>query len=204
MRPARTKSLPPRPEKADAPRAFPSAHPTALLHVCSSFIGLPGWGQKRGGGERLAGSVGVIPGVLHDDLERQPRLLRGGDDLGGRQHEAIAPHVPELEGVGVLDALVVGPVNGAAAGSVWGRRETGGQRSVTRTFLWAARIGPGPSPEPPQSRLESAAAQCLLLIKQPAFLPRAPEGLSPQRGRPAMVLLSPWDERKFLRLQKRQ
>lgn len=91
----------------------------------------------------------MIPGVLHDDPERQPRLLRGGDDLGGRQQEAIAPGVPELEGVGVLDALVVGPVNGAAAGSVWGRTETGGQRSVSQTFLWAARMVP--SPEPPQS-----------------------------------------------------
>lgn len=150
MRPARTKSLPPRPEKADAPRAFPSAHPTGLVHVHSNFIGLPGWGRKGERGERRkAGSVGVIPGVLHDDQERQPRLLRGGDDLGGRQQEAIVPGVPELEGVGVLDALVVGPVHGAAAGSVWGRTETGGQRSVTQTFPWAPRMVP--SPEPPQS-----------------------------------------------------
>lgn len=180
-------------------------HPR-IPRLCSTntqaLLDCPGWGQKGERGERRkAGSVGVIPGVLHDDPQRQPRLLRGGDDLRGRQQEAMAPGVPELEGVGVLDALVVGPVNGAAAGSVWGRRETGGPRSVAQTFLWAARMGL--SPEPPQSWLESVSAQCLQLTKQPGFLPRAPEGLSPQRGRPAMVLLCPWDERKFLRLQKR-
>uniref|UniRef100_A0A0E9UWM9 Uncharacterized protein n=1 Tax=Anguilla anguilla TaxID=7936 RepID=A0A0E9UWM9_ANGAN len=36
----------------------------------------------------------------------------GGDDLIGRQDEAVATGVPQLEGVGVLDALVVGPVDG--------------------------------------------------------------------------------------------
>ena len=62
--------------------------------------------------------VGVIQGVLHDGPKRQPRLLGRGDDLRGRQQEAVAPRVPELEGEGVLDALAVGPVNSASTGLV--------------------------------------------------------------------------------------
>ncbi|TNN77221.1 hypothetical protein EYF80_012528 [Liparis tanakae] len=46
----------------------------------------------------------------------QPGLGGGGDDLIGWQDETIATGVPQLEGKGVLDAEVVGPVDAAAAG----------------------------------------------------------------------------------------
>lgn len=64
--------------------------------------------------------IGVIQGVLHDGLNRHPHLLGRGDDLCGRQQEAIAPGVPELEAEGILDAAVIGPVNGDPAGHIWG------------------------------------------------------------------------------------
>lgn len=51
--------------------------------------------------------------MVHDGHESQPSLLGGGEDLIGRQDEAIATSIPQLEGVGVLDSLVVGPVNGS-------------------------------------------------------------------------------------------
>lgn len=67
----------------------------------------------------MPGSVGVVPDVLHDVLEAQPGLRGGGDDLVGRQQEPVPSGVPQLEGVGVLDAHIVGPVDTAAAGLVW-------------------------------------------------------------------------------------
>ena len=89
----------------------------------------------------------MIQRVLHDGQKRQPCLLGRGDDLGGRQQEAIAPGVPELEGEGVLDALVVGPVNGASTGLVWGRSRTG-RTKVThlKTFAWAGLMVQSPEP----------------------------------------------------------
>ena len=69
--------------------------------------------------------------VLHDGQKPQPCLLGRGDDLGGWQQEAIAPRVPEFKGEGVLDALVVGPVNAASTGLVCGRSRTGRTRSLT-------------------------------------------------------------------------
>lgn len=62
--------------------------------------------------------VGVIPGVLHDGPNCHPRLLGRGDDLCGRQQEAIAPSVPELKAEGVLDATVVGPVDSDPTGQI--------------------------------------------------------------------------------------
>lgn len=62
-----------------------------------------------------AGLVRVVFGVLHDSHESQPGLLGGWDDLIGWQDESVAPGVSQLEGVGVLDALVVAPVDGATA-----------------------------------------------------------------------------------------
>lgn len=56
--------------------------------------------------------------MLHDGHEGEPRLLSGGDDLVGRQDETIAPSVSQLKSVGVFDALVVGPVDGATAGLI--------------------------------------------------------------------------------------
>lgn len=69
--------------------------------------------------------------MLHDGQKPQPRLLGRGDDLGGWQQEAVAPRVPEFKGEGVLDALVVGPVNAASTGLVCGRSRTGRTRSLT-------------------------------------------------------------------------
>ena len=80
----------------------------------------------------------MIQGVLHDGPDGQPRLLGRGDDLGGRQQEAVEPGVPELEGEGVLDALFVGPVNGASTGSVRGRnRNRRAEVKHFETFAWA-------------------------------------------------------------------
>lgn len=62
--------------------------------------------------------IGVILGVLHDGPNRHPRLLGRGDDLRGRQQEAIAPSVPELKAEGVLDATVVGPVDSDPTGQI--------------------------------------------------------------------------------------
>lgn len=75
-----------------------------------------------------AGSVGVLQGVLHDGQKCQPCLLSGGDDLPGRQQEAIEPSVPELEGERVLDALIVGPVNSVATGLIWGISRSRGEQ----------------------------------------------------------------------------
>lgn len=66
----------------------------------------------------MPSSVGVIADILHDVLEAQPGLRGGGDDLVGRQQEPVPTRVPQLEGVGVLDAHVVGPVDAATAGLV--------------------------------------------------------------------------------------
>lgn len=64
------------------------------------------------------GLIEVLIGVIHDGHESQPSLPGCGDDLVGWQDEAIATSVPQLEGVGVLDALVVGPVNGSSTSLV--------------------------------------------------------------------------------------
>lgn len=61
---------------------------------------------------------GVPVGVIHDGHQSQPSLLGGGHDLIGWQDETIAASVPQLKRVGVLDALVVGPVDGSTAGLV--------------------------------------------------------------------------------------
>lgn len=58
--------------------------------------------------------------MAHDDLQRQPRLLGGRHDLAGRQQEPVAPRVPQLEGEGVLDALIVRPVDGSSARLILG------------------------------------------------------------------------------------
>lgn len=60
----------------------------------------------------------MVPDVLHQMFESQPSLRGGGDDLAGGQDKAITASVPQLEGVGVLDAQVIGPVNAAATGLI--------------------------------------------------------------------------------------
>lgn len=62
--------------------------------------------------------VGVIQGMLHYGPYRHPCLLGCGDDLCSWQQEAIAPCVPELEGKGILDATVIGPVHGDSTGHI--------------------------------------------------------------------------------------
>lgn len=57
--------------------------------------------------------------MIHDSHQGQPSLLGGGNDLAGWQDETVTAGVPQLKGVGVLDALVVGPVNRATAGLVY-------------------------------------------------------------------------------------
>lgn len=68
--------------------------------------------------------VQVFGGVVHDGHHSQPGLLGSGDDLFGWQDEAVATGVSQLEGVGVLDARVIGPVHGAAAGLVYKMKHT--------------------------------------------------------------------------------
>lgn len=63
--------------------------------------------------------VEVLDGVIHDGHQSQPSLAGGGDDLIGWQDETETAGVPQLKGVGVLDSLVVGPVNGATASLVY-------------------------------------------------------------------------------------
>lgn len=54
----------------------------------------------------------------HEGHQGQPGLLGSGDDLIGREDKAVAAGVSQLKGVGVLDALVVSPVHGGAAGLI--------------------------------------------------------------------------------------
>lgn len=61
----------------------------------------------------------VFESTIHDGLQSQPSLLRSRNDLAGRQEEAVATGIPQLKGVGVLDGLVVGPVNAATTGLVY-------------------------------------------------------------------------------------
>ncbi|RXM31571.1 Coatomer subunit gamma-2 [Acipenser ruthenus] len=56
--------------------------------------------------------------MLHDGLNSQPGLLGGRNDLVGRQYKPISTSVTQFKGVGVLDALVIGPVNGATTGLI--------------------------------------------------------------------------------------
>ena len=57
----------------------------------------------------------MVPRVQYDDLQRQPRLVGGRDDLFGGEEEPVAPRVPQLEGEGILNALIVRPVDGSSA-----------------------------------------------------------------------------------------
>lgn len=68
--------------------------------------------------------VQVLGGVVHDGHHSQPGLLGSGDNLYGWQDEAVTAGISQLEGVGVLDARVVGPVHGAAAGLVYKMEHT--------------------------------------------------------------------------------
>ena len=49
--------------------------------------------------------------MLHDGLQPQPGLLCSGDDLAGRQSEAIVPSISQLKGERILDAIIICPVN---------------------------------------------------------------------------------------------
>lgn len=100
--------------------------PKILLCMFKLYLG--GAREEEEGCQR-ASLVGVIQGVLHDGQKRQPCLLSCGDDLRGWQQEAIAPSVPELKSIGVLDALAVGPVNSASTGLIWGKSENRGRVS---------------------------------------------------------------------------
>lgn len=75
-------------------------------------------------------SIRVVPDVLHHVLQSQPGLGGRGDDLIGWQDESVATGVPELEGEGVLDAQVVGPVDAAAAGLICRSKAEGWKAST--------------------------------------------------------------------------
>lgn len=80
------------------------------------------WGRGSPPRPIPAGSVGVLLDVEHDVQQRRPRLGGGGDDLGAGQEEAVAPRVPQLEGVGIFHPVLVGPVHGGAGCHVCGER----------------------------------------------------------------------------------
>lgn len=63
--------------------------------------------------------IRIVTDVLHDVFQSEPGLWGRGDDLIGRQDESVATGVPQLEGKGVFDAHLVGPVNAAATGLIW-------------------------------------------------------------------------------------
>lgn len=81
--------------------------------------------------------VGVIMSVIHDSHQSQPSLLSSGENLIGWQDEAVTAGVPQLEGVGVLDSLVVGPVNGATASLVYRREKQTWDVMVLLYNCWA-------------------------------------------------------------------
>lgn len=60
----------------------------------------------------------MVTDVLHDVFQSQPGLRGGGDNLIGRQDESIAAGVPQLEGKGIFDTSIVGPVDAAATGLI--------------------------------------------------------------------------------------
>lgn len=62
--------------------------------------------------------IGMISHVLHDGLQATPGLLGCGQDLLGRQEEAVSTRVSQFKGKRVLDARVVGPVNASSTGLV--------------------------------------------------------------------------------------
>lgn len=82
--------------------------------------GAPGLGQEDHSScsASVVLLVGVSQGVPHDGPNCDPRLLGRGDDLCGRQQEAIVPSVPELKAKGVLDAAVIGPVHSDPTGQI--------------------------------------------------------------------------------------
>lgn len=53
--------------------------------------------------------------MRHDAPQPQPGLLGGGDNLIGWQQEAVVPGISQLKCEGVLDAIIVRPVDAAAA-----------------------------------------------------------------------------------------
>lgn len=60
----------------------------------------------------------VVSHVLDDGFQAQPRLLRRGDNLAGRQEEAVAAGVSQLKSEGVFNAIIVAPVYAASTGLV--------------------------------------------------------------------------------------
>ena len=61
--------------------------------------------------------------MLHDSHHCQPGLLSSGENLIGGQDETVATSISQLKTKGVLDALVVGPVNGTAASLILEREK---------------------------------------------------------------------------------
>lgn len=57
--------------------------------------------------------------MFQDDLQPQPGLLCRGDDLVGWQEEAVVPCISQFKSEGVLDALIIRPVNAAPARWIW-------------------------------------------------------------------------------------
>lgn len=60
----------------------------------------------------------MITDILHDVFQGQPGLRSSGDDLISWQDETIATSVSQLEGKGVFDAQIVGPVNTTSTGLI--------------------------------------------------------------------------------------
>lgn len=60
----------------------------------------------------------MVSDVLHDGLQAEPGLLCCGQDLLGRQEEAIEACVSQFKGERVFDAEVICPVDAPTTGLV--------------------------------------------------------------------------------------
>ncbi len=71
--------------------------------------------------EQKTGACDSLVELFHGGgLDASPGLLAGGDDLVGRQNEAVAALVPQFEGVYEWDAEdAVGPVVGSTGGGIY-------------------------------------------------------------------------------------
>lgn len=62
--------------------------------------------------------IEIVTGVINKNSKSQPGLLSSGNDLVSWKSKSIATSVTKLKCIGVLDTLVVGPVNGSTTGLV--------------------------------------------------------------------------------------
>lgn len=62
--------------------------------------------------------IRMITHIFHDVFKSQPGLRGSWNDLIGREEEAVATGVAQLEGEGVFGTIVVTPVNASTTGLI--------------------------------------------------------------------------------------